>query len=57
MKILKDACMMIIYVMTKKTKNAKPTITLRKWLTARHRKNAEMYNENRWEIMKYKTAQ
>jgi len=44
-KILKDACMIIIYVMIKK--NAQPNITLRKWLTACHRKNVEVYNENR----------
>jgi len=37
--------MIIIYVMTKK--NAQPIITLRKWLTACHRKNVEVYNENR----------
>jgi len=27
-------------------KNAKPTITLWKWLTACHKKNVEVYNEN-----------
>ena len=37
-------------------KNAKPTITLRKWLTAHHGKNVEMYNENRSEIMKYNST-
>jgi len=36
--------MIIIYMMTK---NAQPIITLRKWLTACHRKNVEVYNENR----------
>ena len=40
--------------MTKK--NAQPIITLRKWLTACHRKNVEVYNENRWEIMKYNST-
>jgi len=29
---------------------------VRKWLTACHRKNVEVYNENRWEIMKYNNA-
>jgi len=28
-------------------KNAQPIITFRKWLTACHRKNVEVYNENR----------
>jgi len=37
-------------------KNAKPIITLRKCLTACHRKNVEVYNENRWEIMKYNST-
>jgi len=42
--MLKDVCMIIIYVMTKK--NTQPIITLRKWLTACHRKNVEVYNVN-----------
>jgi len=33
--------------MAYKDKNAKLTITLRKRLTACHRKNVEVYNENR----------
>jgi len=45
--------MIIIYVMTK---NAKPIITLRKYLTACHRKNVEVSNENRWEIIKYNST-
>ena len=45
--------MIIIYMMTK---NAQPIITLRKWLTACHRKNVEVYNENRQEIMKYNST-
>jgi len=40
--------MIIIYVMTKKTKKkVQPIITLRKWLTVCDRKNVEVYNENR----------
>jgi len=47
--ILKDACMIIFYVMANKNKkkNAQPIIMLRKWLTACHRKNVEVYNKNR----------
>jgi len=31
----------------KQKKNAQPIIMLRKWLTACHRKNVEVYNKNR----------
>ena len=45
--------MAIIYLMTKKR-----TIDhqVRKWLTACHRKNVEVYVENRQEIMKYNST-